>query len=585
MISTILVWIYIFLLTTLAGHFVFRVLSRLLRKDVNAEPSIAELSITGLTFLGVFLSYFSLFLKIGLLANILLFSACLIYFLFARKGLISYFERQLNDFKKLPAIVIILIFVYFILILIAAQSVPAISDTGLYHVQNIKWISSYKVIPGLGNLHGRFAFNNHSFLLEALFSLSFLKPDFFHLLNSYLAVIISVTLITLAYKKLNYNRWRGFLYTGLLILLQVFYLKSVSSPTPDIFSLAGIWFIFIIYLEKIAGENSSKLYWLPILLMTFFMITVKLSAFPIALISIVFLAEYDNPRWKKLLLLLTAAALVFIPYFIRNFIISGYLIYPYPSINIFNPDWKIPIQYVNEMRTVISTHAQSGDWEQRAFSEWFPLWYSHLSMGFKILSWYILISPALMAVLISLSGNIRKRFGSDLKVVLICFFAVVFWFISAPNFRFIFAFLFFYVLVTCMIFSCYLSGKFLSSGFFNRYREKINILLPKAFYVLLLLFSAWFLLKLDYKGIKENLILPAGFKDVPYQRVELNNFFVNIPDDGTYCWNLPLPSSIIQKNIGITNIEMRGPDYKYGFGIKIDKQEEIDKLKDLLRLK
>jgi hypothetical protein len=456
MISTLLIWIYIFLLTTLTGHFVFRVLRQLLRKDVNGEPSIAELSITGLTFLGVFLSYFSLFLKICLLANILLFSACLIYFLLSRKELISYFGRQLNEFKKLPAVVIILIFVYLILILIAAQSVPTISDTGLYHVQNIKWISSYKVIPGLGNLHGRFAFNNHSFLLEALFSLSFLKHDFFHLLNSYLAVTLSVTLIILVYKKLTQNPWRGFLYAGLLILLQVFYLKSVSSPTPDIFSLAGIWFIFIIYLEKITGENSSNLYWMPILLMTFFMITVKLSAFPIALISILFLAEYDNPWWKKMFLLLTAAALVFVPYFIRNFIISGYLIYPYPSINIFNPDWKIPVQYVNEMKTIISTHAQARDWVTRSFTEWLPVWFAHLSTGFKIMSCFILISPLITALIVLISRELRRLFKSELEIIVICFFAIIFWFFSAPNFRFIYAFLFFYLLITCVIIACFI---------------------------------------------------------------------------------------------------------------------------------
>jgi len=567
MISTILVWIYIFLITTLTGHFVFRILGRLLRKDVSAEPSTAEMSLTGLTFLGIFLSFFSLFLKIELAANLLIVVFCLIYFLSARKSIISDFKSRVIGFKQFPSIVKILIFIYIILVLIAAQSIPTVSDTGLYHIQNIKWISNFKVIPGLGNLHGRFAFNNQSFLLEALFNFSFLKPDFFHLLNSYLLVILSVTLITLVHKKLSHNIWRGFLYAGLLLLLQVFYLKSASSPTPDIFSLAGIWFIFIIYLERISDERNSKLYWIPVLFMAFFMVTVKLSAFPIALIAVLFLAENDNSWWRKLFLILIVVALVFVPYFIRNYILSGYLIYPYPSLNIFNPDWKIPVQYVSEMKSVISAHAQSGDWQQRPFLDWFPLWYSHLSTGFKIISCYIIMSPVLMAALIFLSEKMRKRFSSDLKIVSICFLAVVFWFISAPNFRFIYAFLFFYLLLTCMIFTSFLSRKYLPSGFLRSYIEKVKNVLPKAICVLLLLFSVWFILKLDYKGFEECMIFPARFKDVPYNRVDLNNFIINIPEDGTYCWNLPLPSSIIQKHIGITNIEMRGPDLKYGFSV------------------
>ncbi len=585
MISTLLVWIYIFLLTILTGHFLFKVIWRLRRKDIPVKPSAAELSITGLTFLGIFLSFLSLFLKIGLTANLILIAFCLIYFLAARKSIIADFNGWINEIMKFPSIIKILVIVYLILVLIAAQSIPTVSDTGLYHIQNIKWISSYKVVPGLGNLHGRFAFNNHSFLLEALFSFSFLRSDFFHLLNSYLLIILSVTLIIIAYKNMTRNLWRSIIYAGLLILLQIFYLKFVSSPTPDIFLLSGIWFIFIIYLERIAGENSNKIYWIPALFTAFFLVTVKLSAFPITLIAILFLVEYDQSWLKKLLIIFVAGLLIFVPYFIRNYILSGYLIYPYPSLNLFNPDWKIPIQYVNEMKSVIISHAQSRDWQERAFSEWFPIWLSNLSTGFKIISGYILVSPLLIVALTFLSRKIRKYSGSDLKIVSICFIAIVFWFVSAPNFRFIYAFLFFYLLLTCVMIVRFLSDKLLSSDLVRRYQQKAINILPKAIPVVLLLFSIWFVLRLNYKGIENCAIFPARFREVQYDRIELNNFYVNIPIDGTYCWNMPLPSSIIQRNIGVTNIEMRGPEYKYGFGVVIDKQEEINRLRDLLRLK
>jgi hypothetical protein len=585
MISTILVWIYIFLLTTLIGHFVFRVLERVQHKEFSAKPSASELSMTGLTFLGIFLSFLSLFLKIGLTANLIIITLCLVYFLAERKSIIIDFKNLINDFKRFSSIFKVLIFIYLVLVLIAAQSVPTISDTGLYHIQNIKWISNYKVVPGLGNLHGRFAFNNHSFLAEAFFSFSFLKADFFHLLNSYLLILLSVTLIILVYKNLDRNIWRVFIYSGLLLLLQVFYLKAASSPTPDIFSLAGIWFIFIIYLERVAVDNGSKLFWIPVLVMAFFMVTVKLSAFPIALISILYLAENNTNLWKKLIVILASASLVFVPYFLRNYFLSGYLIYPYPSIDLFNPDWKIPVQFVNEMKTVISTHAQSKDWQQRGFSEWFPIWYSHLSTVFKIMSCYILISPVLMTALILFSNDIRKRFQSSLKITAICLLAIVFWFLSAPNFRFIYAFLFFYLLINCVIIVSFLISKFFSSDLIGSYRKQAINVLPKATPLFLALFSLWFVIKLDYKGFDKCVIFPSGFKEVHYNTIGLNNFSVNIPEDGTYCWNMPLPSSVISRNIGVTNIEMRGPDYKDGFRFRINKEEEFYRLRELLRLK
>lgn len=33
-------------------------------------------------------------------------------------------------------------------------------DTGLYHLNMVQWIKDYPVVPGLGNLHGRLAFNS-----------------------------------------------------------------------------------------------------------------------------------------------------------------------------------------------------------------------------------------------------------------------------------------------------------------------------------------------------------------------------------------------------------------------------------------
>ncbi|MGD0340953.1 MAG: hypothetical protein ABSA76_04495 [Bacteroidales bacterium] len=560
MISTLLVWIYIFLLTTLAGHFIFWLSGIIMKKELKSNPSVAELSFSGMVIIGIFLGYFSLFYKIGLLANLIILSAGLIYFFSRKKSLIAYFKSRKNDFLQLPAIIKILIFIYFILLLFDAQLHPTIADTGLYHIQSIKWINSFKVIPGLGNLHGRLAYNNHSFLLEALFNFSFLKPDFFHLVNSYLLFILSATLIIHVQKNLKLDLKRALLYSGLLILLQVFYLKPASSPTPDIFSMAGIWFIFIIYFEKISREEGNQLFWIPLLLMVFFTVTVKLSAFPVILAAGLFLAESDLSLPKKLLWISFTGALVLIPFFIRNYFISGYLIYPYASINIFNPDWKMPAQYVREMKSIITTYAQAIDWKQRPISEWLPIWFSHLSRKFRIISCFILVSPVIISLIAIISGKIRKLFSSELKIAAICFFAIIFWFFSAPNFRFIYAFLFFYLLIACLIIAD------LFSDSFKKYEEKISSGLPKVLIILLILFPAWFIANFNYGELKKCTIFPAKLETVSYKSVKMNNFIVNIPNDSsTYCWNAPLPCTLFQNNIGVIDIKMRGNDLKYGF--------------------
>ena len=44
---------------------------------------------------------------------------------------------------------------------------PAIRDSGLYHLNAVRWAAEYPVVPGLGNLHGRLAFNNSFFLFSS----------------------------------------------------------------------------------------------------------------------------------------------------------------------------------------------------------------------------------------------------------------------------------------------------------------------------------------------------------------------------------------------------------------------------------
>jgi hypothetical protein len=44
--------------------------------------------------------------------------------------------------------------------LLARTMLPADqADSGLYYLSSIRWLNEYPVVPGLGNLHGRLAFN------------------------------------------------------------------------------------------------------------------------------------------------------------------------------------------------------------------------------------------------------------------------------------------------------------------------------------------------------------------------------------------------------------------------------------------
>jgi hypothetical protein len=569
MITTILIWLYIFIISTAFGHLLFGICNRLLKTETYSYPTLFELSFFGLTVIGIILSYLSIFFKIGLLSNVFILLIISAYFFSDPRTIILYYADQFQNFNKHPLTIRLLSGLYFIMILFAAQSFPKIYDTGLYHAQFIQWISSFKTIPGLGNLHGRFAYNNQSFLLESFFNFSFLKIGSFHLVNSYLLLLLSFSLIRSLYKSILSDLLKSVLYFGLLILFQIFHLVFASSPTPDLFSTVGIWFVFILFLKKLSTDVNHMTYWIILILCTFFLITVKLSSLPLILITLLFLINPTGNIIKKIMILSGLGLIVFIPFFIRNYLISGYLIYPYPAIDLFNPDWKIPHSYVAEMKSIITSYAQCRDWQERPFSEWLPIWFSERSAIFKVLSVFIMVSPFLMITVLLIRKKILNLFKSELQVFFICLLAIVFWFVTAPNFRFIYGFLFVYLLIFGIIILHFL---FIELRVFGSPGTRIKIFLkmsyPKITSVALIILPVIFLINCDFGEIEKSIVFPVKYKSVPLKTVEINNLKVNIPEDNAQCWDACIPCSIFQSNMGITDIEMRGKDFNDGFRVK-----------------
>ena len=112
---------------------------------------------------------------------------------------------------------------------------PTNYDSGLYHFSSIRWINEYAIVPGLGNLHGRLAFNQSFFTYVAA-----LNP-FFNagrvVANSYLWLLTLITCVEVAVISLRHERGLVGWSVGLFSIPQLFYLamtsNGVASPTPD----------------------------------------------------------------------------------------------------------------------------------------------------------------------------------------------------------------------------------------------------------------------------------------------------------------------------------------------------------------
>lgn len=105
---------------------------------------------------------------VGLWANVLLLLACAVCAVLLRRQLAAFILgkwRESSPGGRLFLAVLVLLMAY------GTSRGYMHVDTGLYHAQAIRWIEEYGVVPGLGNLHSRFAYNSAAFPLCAIYGM------------------------------------------------------------------------------------------------------------------------------------------------------------------------------------------------------------------------------------------------------------------------------------------------------------------------------------------------------------------------------------------------------------------------------
>jgi hypothetical protein len=68
-------------------------------------------------------------------------------------------------------------------------------DSGMYHAPTVEWFKSYPIVPGLGNLHGRLAFNPSSLLFAAMLDRGPFTSGASHLANGFVLVLLAAEVL------------------------------------------------------------------------------------------------------------------------------------------------------------------------------------------------------------------------------------------------------------------------------------------------------------------------------------------------------------------------------------------------------
>lgn len=424
-------------------------------------------------------------------------------------------------------------------------------DTGLYHLSIVRWITTYPVVPGLGNLHTRLAYNNSSFLYSALLDAWPWRHQVCHVGNGLLGWVLLVQGLAGLQSLAGPTRERSpGLFYGLLLapilaningllLPDVHYISSMS-PDFVVFALgivASGELLRLLGATRHGGAETDGLL-LSVALLAAAGISVKFSFLFFAAVSggVALFAWArlpreeakvgDSPRRRTLLWAGFGVAAILLPWVARGIILSGYPAFP-SSAGGLPVSWRVPRVLVDgEMHWICGWARKPGVfWAETVGNwDWLPGWLERLPRAFP--------QPLLITLfaLAYLAGAPRGATPGRLRswpILLPATASLAFWFLMAPDPRFAGA-------------ACWI----LAAGATVLVAEQTRR--PPAGMDYLLCF-AFFLFVAPFAGIG-NLLprsAPGAFLPLPraavVEQVTASGLKVLTPREGDRCWRMPLP--------------------------------------------
>jgi hypothetical protein len=353
------------------------------------------------------------------------------------------------------------------------------------------------------------------------------------------------------------------LFLVIFVLLR-HYDTFISSPNTDL--LPNILVVYLL-LRAFLAPGSLRTAPLLYLLLPVFCLTLKLSQVPICLLYLAALVVLIKSKQYKLIFSsFFLCCALFVPWCIRNVIISGYLIYPFPSIDLFVFDWKIPISLVEREKMWIFSFARMPELPVNEevlsipFLTWGKIWLINCFKTNKTIFFILcLVGISPLVILYHLKRQWKKN-RVLIYLWLIAFSGTLFWAIMGPDVRFGLGF----IIVTAL------------APFLMFYNDGIKASL-KVISPALLLFSLLFFINISLKIINKVkgettyqslLYKPQSFTPLTneYTLHKLGNVTIYVPVDGDQCGDQKLPCS--PAYCYSDSIELRGKLIKDGFRVR-----------------
>lgn len=391
MLAVIVNWVYVLITTYIIGYSTLQGISSIScmftakgQKKLTYTYKYREsILIAGILVANLYAEFFSIIGKVSIAANLLLIFTCILLFFEYREGIIDSLSEGIGRIRGSRSL-----WLYVLIFLLMAYGTShglMHYDTDLYHAQAIRWIEEFGMVKGLGNLHLRLGYNSASFALSALYSWAFLGKSM-HTMAGYFALLLAwqcadlKSIVTRRHPVLSdFVRIVGIYY-----LFTIF--DEVVSPASDYFMATMVLYIVIHWLDLYAAHERAFLPHALLAICAVYVTTIKLSAAPLVLLSIYPMVRIIKKQGKAavmpIILCVLFCIFISVPYFVRNVVMTGWLVYPFTGVDLFNFAWKVPFETAISDAHEIAAYGRGftdAIMYLAPFKEWFPKWFFALS--------------------------------------------------------------------------------------------------------------------------------------------------------------------------------------------------------------
>ncbi|UCC40214.1 MAG: hypothetical protein JSV96_01800 [Candidatus Aminicenantes bacterium] len=418
-------------------------------------------------------------------------------------------------------------------------------DTGLYHLNSVHWTTTCPIVPGLGNLHGRLAFNNSYFLYAALLEVGPWTLKSQHLSGGLLLLVLFSQILLSVHKIFQgksgiqtYHVFNIIIFTPILIMGFSDHISSLSPDLP-IFVLGIVLSSWLLELIESQKKNSQEKEFavFSIIIMAVLGITIKISFLAFGLFAALTAAIaglFDKGKLhhfnrKKMIIWSVICAMMFlVPWVGRGVILSGYMFYP-STIASFPVEWRLPKLAVVEAANWIRGWARKPNvhWKEvLANWDWLKPWANRTLKDYEVVVPMLLLLIGCILLFCSRFHRIKKQKSQRKKWLFLfpALFSLVYWFFTAPALRFAGA-CFWILGVGVLVFGI------------KNFKLKKTMTLCFALLILL----SWLIQERKHLGkdLMRSKVYPLRYAEL--KRFKTNSgLIIYVPKKGDQCWNGPL---------------------------------------------